>query len=270
MRPRRRRIGGRQPALRDFAIPLVMTSIMLVVGIVFGSVGAQTLDQSDKGELIEYLSRFGQSLADSISGARVPIQNAILTNLQKLAIIWVLAATVIGSPAILLVIFLQGFASGFTVAILVEEWSIRGLALALASVVPHNLFVVSGLVLSGSAGLGHAWSTVRAIATRFIASWKRLLSFSVVCLLCSVLLVLAAVVESQVSPFLVRKVAPFVFDACHSGSAAAPLLPVLLLLVCPLLSFRSALRSAQTVPSRAGPADHRMKVYPSTWANMSQ
>lgn len=212
MRPRRRRIGGRQPALRDFAIPLVMTSIMLVVGIVFGSVGAQTLDQSDKGELIEYLSRFGQSLADSISGARVPIQNAILTNLQKLAIIWVLAATVIGSPAILLVIFLQGFASGFTVAILVEEWSIRGLALALASVVPHNLFVVSGLLLSGSAGLGHAWSTVRAIVGPGSSpSWKRLLSFSVVCLLCSVLLVLAAVVESQVSPFLVRKVAPFVF-----------------------------------------------------------
>lgn len=212
VRPRRRRVGDRQPALRDFAIPLVMTSIMLVVGIVFGSVGAQTLDQSDKGELIEYLSRFGQSLADSISGARVPIQSAILTNLQKLAIIWVLAATVIGSPAILLVIFLQGFASGFTVAMLVEEWSIRGLALALASVVPHNLFVVSGLVLSGSAGLGHAWSTVRAIADPGSSpSWKRLLSFSVVCLLCSVLLVLAAVVESQVSPFLVRKVAPFVF-----------------------------------------------------------
>ena len=104
MRPRKRRVGNRQPALRDFTIPLVMTAIMLVMGIVFGSVGAQTLDQREKGELIEYLSRFGQSLADSISGARVPIQSAILTNLQKLAIIWVLAATVIGSPAILLVI----------------------------------------------------------------------------------------------------------------------------------------------------------------------
>ena len=108
MRPRKRRAGGRPPALRDFAIPLVMTAIMLVMGIVFGSVGAQTLDQSEKGQLIDYLSRFGQSLADSVSGARVPIQSAILTNLQKLAIIWVLAATVIGSPAILLVIFLRG------------------------------------------------------------------------------------------------------------------------------------------------------------------
>jgi len=212
VRPRRRRIADRQPVFRDIAIPLVMTSIMLVMGIIFGSVGAQTLDQSEKGELVEYLSRFGQSLADSISGVRVPIQSAILTNLQKLAIIWVLAATVIGSPAILLVIFLQGFASGFTVALLVEEWSIRGLALAAASVVPHNLFVVSGLVLSGSAGLGHAWSTVRAVAGSGSSPWwKRLLSFSVVCLLCSILLVLAAVVESQVSPFLVRRVAPFVF-----------------------------------------------------------
>jgi stage II sporulation protein M len=212
VRPRKRRVGNRQPALRDFTIPLVMTAIMLVMGIVFGSVGAQTLDQREKGELIEYLSRFGQSLADSISGARVPIQSAILTNLQKLAIIWVLAATVIGSPAILLVIFLQGFASGFTVAILVEEWSIRGLVLALASVVPHNLFAVSGLVLSGSAGLGHAWSTVRSVAgSGSLPSWKRLVSFTVICLLCSILLVLAAVVESQVSPFLVRRVAPFVF-----------------------------------------------------------
>lgn len=212
MSARRRRVRTYRPVLRDFAIPLVMIVVMFVMGIVFGSVGAQTLDPTQKGELVDYLGRFSKSLADSVQGTRVSPQDAILTNLQKLAIVWLLAVTVIGAPAILVVVFLQGFASGFTVAILIEEWSVKGLLLASASVVPHNAFLVSGLVLAGTAGLLHAWTSVRgALGKDAISLGQRIVALSGICAGCSVLLIIAGVVEAYVSPYLVQKVAPLVF-----------------------------------------------------------
>lgn len=209
---RRRRIGTSLPTLRDLAVPLVMILVMFVMGIVFGSVGAQTLDPTQKGQLVDYLGKFSMSLADSVQGSRVSPQDAILTNLQKLAIVWLLAVTVIGAPAILVVVFLQGFASGFTVAILIEEWSAKGLLLAAASVVPHNAFLVSGLVLAGTAGLAYAWVSVRGTLSRDAPPFgQRITALSVICAGCSLLLIVAGVVEAYVSPYLVQRVAPLVF-----------------------------------------------------------
>ena len=153
MSARRRRTHVKGPALRDLAIPSVMVVIMLVMGIIFGSIAAQTLDPMEKNRLVQFLGRFSQSLLNGMPSAKASPEAAIIANLQKLGAVWVLAVTVIGAPFILAMMFLQGFATGFTVAILVSEWSIKGLLLALASVVPHNAFLVGGLGVSSAAGL---------------------------------------------------------------------------------------------------------------------
>lgn len=212
MSARRRRTQVNGLTLRGFAIPSVMVVTMLVMGIIFGSVGAQTLDPVEKSRLVQFLGRFSQSLANSIPAAKVSPQTAIITNLQKLSIIWVLAVTVIGAPAILAIVFLQGFATGFTVAILVSEWSMKGLLLGLASVVPHNVFLVGGLVISSVGGLTHAWASAKSLFVREATPLRtRLLAFSLICLICAVILIVGGLIEAYLSPFLVRKVAPLVF-----------------------------------------------------------
>lgn len=212
MSARRRRTHVKGLALRDLAIPSVMVVIMLVMGIIFGSIAAQTLDPMEKNRLVQFLGRFSQSLLNGMPSAKASPEAAIIANLQKLGAVWVLAVTVIGAPFILAMMFLQGFATGFTVAILVSEWSIKGLLLALASVVPHNAFLVGGLGVSSAAGLTHAWTCAKSLFVREVTPLRaRLFVFSLICLICAAVLVVGGLVEAYLSPLLLRKVAPLVF-----------------------------------------------------------
>ena len=211
MSAQKRRAKSSGLRLRDYAIPALMVAIMLVMGVIFGSVGAQTLDPTEKARLVEFLGKFSQSLVDATPGAEISPQAAIITNLQKLGIIWILAATVIGAPAILVIMFLQGFAVGFTMAVLISEWSLGGLLLGLASVIPHNIFLSAGLAVSSAAGLLHAWDSAKSLFAKDAAIvGRRLVSFSVICLLCAVVLIVAGLVEAYISPLLVRTIAPLV------------------------------------------------------------
>jgi len=179
---------------------------LLAVGFGAGAVGAGSLAEADRGELTAFLSAYVRQagageLVSPHTGSR-----AVWTELARGVLVpWFLGLSVIGAPAALAFVFLRGFAIGFTVRLLVEEYALKGALLGLVSVAPHSLFSVFGICLAAGAALTFAVGAAKLMTGR--AAGESVLShFAAATLLCAVAgssVALGAWIQENVTPILV-------------------------------------------------------------------
>jgi stage II sporulation protein M len=152
-------ISIRQNAIAYFRVNLVMyffIILLFIVGVVFGALAVKTLAEEQKAELLTYLKVFFQGLnngQDTTLDMGVLVKQAIFNNIKTIGVIWLLGLTVIGVPMILFIVFTRGFVIGFTVGFLVNEYILRGIAFALASVIPHNIVVIPAVIIAAVSGV---------------------------------------------------------------------------------------------------------------------
>ena len=78
---------------------------------------------------------------------------SLRANMGSLILIWLGGLSVLGALGSLVVVTVRGFSVGFTVCFIVRELGLPGVALALASVMPHNLIAAPALVTACAGSL---------------------------------------------------------------------------------------------------------------------
>jgi stage II sporulation protein M len=184
-------------------------TLIFVIGVVVGALAVKTLPEGQKIELIGYLKIFFQGLVQGPAGADTPaLFSAVLLNGAKtIGLIWLLGFTVIGIPFVLFIVFTRGFVIGFTVGFLVNEYIMKGLAFALASVLPHNFFAVPALLAAGVAATSFSLMLVRRRQRGQVNIVYESVGYTILCLLMLALMLVAAVVEVYISPVFMKLVA---------------------------------------------------------------
>lgn len=125
--------------------------------------------------------------------------------IKTAGLLFLLGLTVIGAPLILAVVFVRGFVLGFTVGFLVQDAMVKGLVLSTTCVLPHNILMVPALLLGAGGALSFAGSAFRTLVGRSRESVQGQLATTTLLALCSGLLFLvAALVETYITPILVQ------------------------------------------------------------------
>ncbi len=182
--------------------------IIFALGSVFGVVALVNLPPSQRGVLVDELSTLFQGL----EGAPLPDSLSLLKGLAfdhlvNLAMIWFLGLSVVGSPLIMLLLFLRGFVLGFTVGFLIHELFLSGVFFALAALAPHQLIIIPVTITAAVTGASFALMMVRKLAGgRRLNYLENLLGYTTVFLALSTFLLLASLIEALVSPFLLEVV----------------------------------------------------------------
>lgn len=149
-------------------VPYLLAAAILVVGIVAGAASVGSVEADTHEEIVEVLAAFFT--------AALPVETPAVGNVLKEALggdllrtglmMWVLGLTVIGAPLILVMMFFRGYALGFTAGFVISELGWRGTLLAFVSLVPHNLFALTGLLMAAAAGLAFAAGAGRILVGR--------------------------------------------------------------------------------------------------------
>jgi stage II sporulation protein M len=153
----------RQNIFAYFRVNLVLyffIVLLFVIGVVFGALAVKTLGEEQKAELITYMKVFFQGLnkgQDTTVDSGTIVKQAVWNNVKSVAVIWLLGVTVIGVPLILFIVFTRGFVVGFTVGFLVNEYMLRGIAFAIASVLPHNVLVIPAVIIAAVSGVSFSY-----------------------------------------------------------------------------------------------------------------
>lgn len=198
--------------LRHSGAVLLLAAVFLI-GVVFGALAVRSLDPRDKLELVSALGGAVQGLGQAPPEVGLMLlKRSLLSKLKMLALLWVLGISLVGAVGVLVVALLRGLVSGFVVGFLAAEMGRAGLALALLAHLPHSLLEVPALLIGGTASL--------AFSIQVLQSWRRrrrlprfygaLSAFTGTLAAMGLLLLAASLVESYLSPGLVRLALPWI------------------------------------------------------------
>ncbi len=185
-----------------------VVAAMFAMGFVSGTVAVTALDGPGRQELAQYLDGFFRSLPETPPEPGTLLRDAIATDvLRTTGLMALLGLSIIGSPFVLALVFLRGFALGFSVAFLSSQQLLRGLALAVLAVLPHNLLAVPAMWVAAVAALGFAGGAGKILLGRRdggrighqLAACAAGMAVSVA------LLAAAGFVEGYVTPVLLRQ-----------------------------------------------------------------
>lgn len=184
--------------------------IVLAMGAGFGGLAVGYVDEEDRSALAGHV----EGLL-SAPETRLPappervLQQALMEQLLKtVGLVGLFGLSVIGAPLVLAVVFLRGFALGFTGAFLVDRLGWRGIPLALASLLPHNVLAVPALVLAGASAISFSVAAARVLmGRRDINMYQQFLTTVLLLAASGLALVAASFLEAYVTPVLMDAVA---------------------------------------------------------------
>ncbi|HEY8347818.1 MAG TPA: stage II sporulation protein M [Symbiobacteriaceae bacterium] len=193
--------------------PVVLLAAVFLVGVVFGALAVRSLDSGDKLELVTALTSAVQGLREAPPGMGwLLLKRSLLGKLKLLALLWVLGLSVVGAAGVLVVALVRGLISGFVVGFLTAEMGGAGLVLALLAHLPQSLLEVPALLVGGTASIVFSLQVIRSWrrGRRLSHFYSALSAFTGTLGLMGLVMLAAGLLESYLSPALVRLVLPWI------------------------------------------------------------
>lgn len=203
----RQNIGG---YLKANIVAYFFMILIFVIGVVVGALAVKILPDEQKTELISYLHIFFTGLTqgtENLANGGNMISSVMFNNAKTIVLMWILGFTIVGIPFVLFILFTRGFIIGFTVGFLVNEYVMRGLLFAFASVLPHNFFAIPAVLVMGVSATKFSLLLVRRKTYGKINLWYEAAGYSVLCMVMLVVMLLAALLEVYISPVFMKLVA---------------------------------------------------------------
>jgi stage II sporulation protein M len=203
----RRNMRTAEDYLRRHAGTVLLIGCLFVIGVVFGALAVRSLSPRDRAEQASYLSEtIGRAVKPSQGEGGLLLKASLLRSGKYLALLWICGISLVGMVVVMGGALVLGYVTGFTVSFLVAEMGGAGLALAIAGHLPQNLLQVPALVVAGTAAVAFSLQVVRSWRERRRVPnfYPALARFTGTLLAAGLVLVLAALVESYLSPALVR------------------------------------------------------------------
>jgi len=181
--------------------------LIFVIGIVVGALAVKILPDEQKTELINYLRIFFTGLAqgtDEVASSETMIGVVMFNNAKTVVLMWILGFTIVGIPFVLFILFTRGFIIGFTVGFLVNEYVMKGLLFAFASVLPHNLFAVPAILVLSVSATTFSLMLLRRKTYGKVNIWYEAIRYSILCMIILAIMLFAALLEVYISPVFMK------------------------------------------------------------------
>jgi stage II sporulation protein M len=195
---------------RDNLWLYILVLFCLVIGVVSGTMSVKLLTAEETSELGEYLASFIGGLEGIGLDQLTVVRQSLYNNFKTIGLIWFLGLTVIGTPIILLLLFVEGFTLGFTAGFLVQSKGIQGILLAFTALTPPNILLLPGLVTAAVLGITFSiWLVKGRNELRSTGIFQQFLAYSFSMGILSIIIVAAGFLEAYCSPALMKLVVSY-------------------------------------------------------------
>ncbi|MBR6689994.1 MAG: stage II sporulation protein M [Bacilli bacterium] len=123
--------------------------ILVILGIIAGSIFIVILNNSDKNLVIEYIESFVDSIKNNSFNYIETLKNTLTTNYLFIIIISILGFTYFLTPINVLILFYKSFIIGFSLGSFILTYKFKGLLLSIIYIFPHlilNILLFSLLI----------------------------------------------------------------------------------------------------------------------------
>lgn len=185
----------------------VFTTVLFLIGIIFGAIIVNSLSLTQKHDLYIYLSQFfGQVSEGELAESSAIFAQSFTHYAKYFGLMWILGLSIIGLPVILILLFLKGVVVGFTVGFLVNQMGMPGFFLSFVSIMPQNFILVPAFIIVGTASISFCLKMVRQqfMKRTNIPIFPQFFKYSILIFGVGGALAFASIFEAYVSPVLMR------------------------------------------------------------------
>ncbi|MGY4690197.1 stage II sporulation protein M [Salibacterium sp. K-3] len=181
--------------------------VLLFMGVIFGAVLVNSLALDLKNDLNGFVSQFFSRFRE---GTDISPHHIFMQSLTRhagyLILMWVLGLSVAGVPFILILLFLKGVVSGFTIGFLVQQMGSGGFFLAFTSILPQNIIIIPSYIIMAVVSISISLSIIKHLfqANRSVHVPRVIAKSSAAAAFLLIGICGAAVVEGYLSPVLIK------------------------------------------------------------------
>ena len=104
---------------------LLFFTILLIIGIIAGSIFMAILSETDKKLVTDYFNNYISNIENNKLNYLESIKNGLFNNLLYIIIIWILGISIIGIPIVTIMFFIKSFTLGFSIASIVFNYKFK-------------------------------------------------------------------------------------------------------------------------------------------------
>lgn len=180
--------------------------ILFGIGIIAGSITIKLLNLEQRNGIMTFLNIFFKAIKQGSFENLSILKQSLTDNFKTVALIYLAGLIIIGIPIIPVTVLSRGFALGFTVGFLVNEYGFKGFLFSLLGILPQNLIIIPALISISSIGLAFSMKNVKNKKLRYINRniHMDIVSYSVQILIFSIMVVIGCFIEAYISPSFLR------------------------------------------------------------------
>lgn len=184
---------------------IIFFSILIIIGIVTGSLFSVTISSNDKSLVSNYLENFFLSIKNGNINYYETLLNAFITNSIFIVIIWLLGFSVIGLPMTLFMYFSKAFSLGFSISSLIMSYKFKGIFYSFFYIIPCQVlyFLAFSILMIYSVTL--SLKLFSAIMKKKSIDFKHIVNrYLFIALITFIIIVISSLFEVFLMPLLMK------------------------------------------------------------------
>ncbi|WP_059103560.1 stage II sporulation protein M [Shouchella shacheensis] len=187
----------------------IFTSILFLIGVVFGAIVVNSLNVTQRHDLFTYVSQFFSEMDNGfVASSSELFVHSFLHYGKYFGFMWILGISIIGLPVIFVLLFIKGLVVGFTVGFLVNQMGAQGFLLAFVAVLPQNIILVPAFIIVGTASVAFCLKMIKQTFAKGMNEpiFPQFLRYSLLVLCVGAFVTIASFFEAYISPVLMRMI----------------------------------------------------------------
>jgi stage II sporulation protein M len=185
--------------------------IILIIGIITGSLFINILNTEDKTLVINEITNFFKQIKSNDINYTIALKNSFSSNLLYIILIWLLGISIIGIPIIVFIVFIKGFIIGFSVSSIILQYKFWGILGAITYIFPHVIINTLIILLLSCYALYFSFYLFWAIIKKRNINFKDIINkYSYLMLISIILIIITSLIEVFVSPYIIKLFLTFI------------------------------------------------------------
>lgn len=190
---------------------LLFFTILLIIGIIAGSIFMAILSETDKKLVTDYFNNYISNIENNKLNYLESIKNGLFNNLLYIIIIWILGISIIGIPIVTIMFFIKSFTLGFSIASIVFNYKLKGCLLNFINIFPHQMIYFLIYMLITTYSIFFSLKMINSIINKKNMNFKIMMNKYVKILIISVIAItIGIIIETFITPLLIKIIIPLI------------------------------------------------------------
>jgi len=191
---------------------VLFSLILVILGIITGSLFIVILNSTDKNLVIEYISAFIENIKNSSINNLDLLKNALISNYIVIFILLIVGFTSFLFPINVLILFYKSFIIGFSLSSFILTYGIKGTLLSIFYILPHLLINILIFCLLTAFTLKISISMIKCVIKRKDVNMRQYFNKYLSIIIMSIIIItLTSLYEGYVAPYLLKLIVNLIF-----------------------------------------------------------